>query len=385
MSIYLLSKGSPFGRVCIPCGQPGEKKQDCRKRNIIYESRCVDCNPEKESNQKDGKELEDSRAFPSIYVGESGHSLHERAKEHWGDFESKSGDSHILKHWLTHHGGQGTPKFRIEVIKYCQDALTRQVGEAVRIQYRGQTLNSKSGFNRSGISRLVIPEPIEDDSQEPPYRMDEVAEPRGLNRMSRSPTGVKRKEVKRKEYQPKSKKRRKLEYEVIDEDWGLAIGEDMTRIEKEEESRKQFLKAGNKNDMKVDTTIRQSTIRTWSVNELFCREIASKLIKTTSSRAVFMSSLQEELEGTSLTSIRPQVTEGQISRSPRNNPEKESFRGQDEQDEELLPDGWKPQKKKVLTTVKELFQAQKLKKRLQEEDELEKEERMERRKRLEKG
>ena len=212
-----------------------------------------------------------------------------------------------------------------------------------------------------------------------------MAEPRGLNRMSRSPTGVKRKEVKRKEYQPKSKKRRKLEYEVIDEDWGLAIGEDMTRFEKEEESRKQFLKAGNKNDMKVDTTIRQSTIRTWSVNELFCREIASKLIKTTSSRAVFMSSLQEELEGTSLTSIRPQVTEGQISRSPRNNPEKESFRGQDEQDEELLPDGWKTQKKKVLTTVKELFQARKLKKRLQEEDELEKEERMERRKRLEKG
>ena len=173
--------------------------------------------------------------------------------------------------------------------------------------------------------------------------MDEVEEPRGLNRMSRSPTGVKRKEFKRKEYQPKSKKRRKLEYEVIDEDWSLAIGEDMTRIENEEESRKQFLKAGNKNDMKVDTTIRQSTIRTWSVNELFCREIASKLIKITSSRVVFMSSLQEELERTSLTSIRPEVTEGKSNRSPR------------------------------LTTVMELFQAQKLKKKLQEEDELEKE------------
>jgi hypothetical protein len=35
--------------------------------------------------------------------------------------------------------------------------------------------------------------------------MDEVAEPRGLNRMSRSPTGVKRKEFKRKEYQTKQK------------------------------------------------------------------------------------------------------------------------------------------------------------------------------------
>ena len=35
--------------------------------------------------------------------------------------------------------------FRIRVIKYCKDALSRQVGEAVRISYRGQTLNSKSG------------------------------------------------------------------------------------------------------------------------------------------------------------------------------------------------------------------------------------------------
>ena len=259
-------KGSPCGRICIPCGQPGEKKQDCRKRNIIYESKCIDCNPEKEKYQKDGKELEDSRAFPSIYVGESGRSLHERAKEHWSDFESRSGDSHILKHWLNHHGGQGTPKFRIDVIKYCQDTLTRQVGEAVRIQYRGQTLNSKSGFNRSGLSRLVLPEPKEDDNDEPPDRIDEVAEPRGLNFMSRSLTGVKRKDVRRKEYIPKSKRRRKLEYEVIDEDWGLAIGEDMTRIEKEEERRNQFLKAGDMMDKKVGTNIKQSTFKTWSRN-----------------------------------------------------------------------------------------------------------------------
>ena len=331
--------------------------------------------------------------MPGIHILCNGTSfLHELpvcAKEHWGDFESKSGDSHILKHWLTHHGGVGTPKFRIEVIKYCQDALTRQVGEAVRIQYRGQTLNSKSGFNRSGLSRLVLPEPIDGDSEEPACRMDEVAEPRGLNRISRSPTGVKRKEMKRKEYQPKSKKRRKLEYEVIDDNWGLAIGEDMTRIEKKEESRKQFLMAGSKNNMKVDTTIRQSTIRTWSENELFCREIVSKLIGMVSGRAEFMSTLKEELEGKSIPSIRP---EEQINRSPRENPEGESSRGPDEHPvvelaenvEEVLTDGWKIEKKKVMTTVKELIQAQKLKKKLQEEEELEKEERMERKKRLEK-
>ena len=140
----------------------GEIKQDCRRRNIIYESKCLLCNPVDEKGKKDGKELEDKGPFPSIYVGESGRSLHEHAAEHWADFTAKSSDSHILKHWEIHHGGTGSPKFKIGVIKYCRDALSRQVGEAVRISMRGQTLNSKSGCNRSGLSRPVLKDKQED-------------------------------------------------------------------------------------------------------------------------------------------------------------------------------------------------------------------------------
>ena len=47
------------------------------------------------------------------------------------------------------------------------------------------------------------------------------------------------------------------------------------------------------------------------------------------------------------------------------------------------PEGWKHQGRKVLRTVKELFQNQDLQKRLNDEEELEKEGRLERRKRLE--
>ena len=124
-------KGSHCGRKCIPCDQPGDKKQDCRKRNLIYESKCMICNPEPERFQKDGKELADTGEHPSIYVGETSRSLHERAQEHWNDFHSKKQDSHILKHWIIHHGGEGVPNFQIRVIKYCRDALSHQVGEAV--------------------------------------------------------------------------------------------------------------------------------------------------------------------------------------------------------------------------------------------------------------
>ena len=111
----------------------------------------------------------------SIHVGESGRSLHERTQEHWNDFNSKKQDSHILKHWIIHHGGEGIPNFQIRVIKYCRDALSRQVGEAVRISYREQTLNSKSGYNRSGLSRLVVEE-REEESRDIPEENDKESE-----------------------------------------------------------------------------------------------------------------------------------------------------------------------------------------------------------------
>ena len=68
---------------------------------------------------------------------------------------------------MMHHQGQGTSNFHIRVIRYCKDALSRQVGEAVRISYRGQTLNSKNGYNRSGLSRLVIEEKDDEPLQLP--------------------------------------------------------------------------------------------------------------------------------------------------------------------------------------------------------------------------
>jgi hypothetical protein len=43
-------------------------------------------------------------------------------------------------------------------VKFCRDALSLQVGEAVRIGLRRNTLNSKSGYNRSGTSRLTLAE-----------------------------------------------------------------------------------------------------------------------------------------------------------------------------------------------------------------------------------
>ena len=53
-------------------------------------------------------------------------SICERAQEH-------RQDSHIYKHWrITHPEVQEPPKFNIKVVQSFQDALSRQIGEAVR-------------------------------------------------------------------------------------------------------------------------------------------------------------------------------------------------------------------------------------------------------------
>ena len=150
---------------------------------------------------------------------------------------------------MTHHGGQGEPDFRLEVVKFCRDTLTRQVGEAVRIQYRGNTLNSKAGYNRSGLSRLVLPEKEEyvqapGRGQEDSNGLEDVAEPRGLNRLSQTPTGGKRKETQHKDNQPRTKRRKKMKYETLEDDWGMGAGEDLERLESENSARKKFLMDG---------------------------------------------------------------------------------------------------------------------------------------------
>ena len=71
----ILTSNNPWGQTdcmredCVTCGQGGEKFQNCTKRNLIYESRCVDCNPEEKAGKQSREVLEDNRDEPSIYIG----------------------------------------------------------------------------------------------------------------------------------------------------------------------------------------------------------------------------------------------------------------------------------------------------------------------------
>ena len=140
---------------CYTCNQGGEKLENCKKRNILYESSCVLCNPEVTAKQSKKKKLSNCQG---VYVGETGRSIFERAGEHLRDAQGKQEDSHMIKHWLTDHSELETPpKFKIKVIGSFRDALSRQLSEAVRIDLRGGgVLNSKTEYSRCRVPRLVV-------------------------------------------------------------------------------------------------------------------------------------------------------------------------------------------------------------------------------------
>ena len=61
---------------------------------------------------------------PSLYVGESSRSLHERAREHWADADKGVEECHMTEHKHAAHIGEGgKPSFRFKVVKGWRTAL----------------------------------------------------------------------------------------------------------------------------------------------------------------------------------------------------------------------------------------------------------------------
>ena len=82
-------------------------------------------------------------------------------KEHEVARRSQKEDSHMHVHYMNEHKGAEKPEFIVRAAKFHRTALSRQLGEAVRIRRRGgagSILNSKSEYDRCKIPRLVLEE-----------------------------------------------------------------------------------------------------------------------------------------------------------------------------------------------------------------------------------
>ena len=148
--------GKECGRNdCRPCDQSDEKKEDCVRRNILYESQCVQCEADM-AKVESSPELRIGGSRASLYVGESSRSLYERTCEHFQAAESEKEESHIFQHFIDSHKGEGKPNFKFKVIKSFKTSLDRQIAEAIRIEMRGSVLNRKGEFNRCSLTRLGV-------------------------------------------------------------------------------------------------------------------------------------------------------------------------------------------------------------------------------------
>ena len=74
--------------------------------------------------------------------------------------KSFSHKSHIVKHWVREHPDMASPPpFQFKILTRYKDALSRQIGEALKIFYsEDKILNSKSEYLDNCISRLSIEE-----------------------------------------------------------------------------------------------------------------------------------------------------------------------------------------------------------------------------------
>ena len=79
----------------------------------------------------------------------------------------------MWKHQQQSHGGSSDAKFVFKIVEAPKSALSRQIGEAIRIRRRGGEggiLNAKGEYNRCYITRLTLGEEVENN---PPLSNDE--------------------------------------------------------------------------------------------------------------------------------------------------------------------------------------------------------------------
>ena len=143
-----LQRSDPFkplrcGREdCFVCTSGG--KGSCKAMEVNYLISCEDC-----------EEMESERN----YKGETSRTSYVRGGEHLDDFEKKRDKSVLWKHCRDKHNGQVEGrKFRMDVLGvYKEDAMLRQIAEAVRIQESptGTIMNDKTEWNYVRLPNLV--------------------------------------------------------------------------------------------------------------------------------------------------------------------------------------------------------------------------------------
>ena len=157
--------------MCTSRKEEGRKdKQDCRKRNLVYQTTCHTCRVRKEAEieerykEEGKKKVEEMKKGMKkyVYIGETNRSVYERGREHHNDIAANKTSSHMLRHLLDVHEEEEEDwdkvKFSMKILRSTQTAFKRQILESCLIQKERKghyLMNAKSEYNRCALPRLT--------------------------------------------------------------------------------------------------------------------------------------------------------------------------------------------------------------------------------------
>ena len=178
--VDILHKANPWAgqdctrEGCLLCKTKKEEcltnSQDCKKRNLVYETECLTCRDrkfkkiEEEYAEAGKKKVDEMKRHASryIYIGESNRSAFERGKEHVNDIGGCKTSSHMLRHLLMVHEEEeenwNEIRFGMKILKSTRSAFNRQIAESVMIQQKRKgniIMNAKAEYNRCALPRLA--------------------------------------------------------------------------------------------------------------------------------------------------------------------------------------------------------------------------------------
>ena len=118
------------------------KGTNCTSKGVVYEAVCKTCLDESLSQNT------------AIYIGETARQIGTRAMEHVENASVFKLDSFILEHWMFNHATRTTPPvFKFKSVSKHNDALSRQVKEALLIKERGN-LNRRNEYALNEIIKM---------------------------------------------------------------------------------------------------------------------------------------------------------------------------------------------------------------------------------------
>ena len=141
------------------------------KSSVVYKISCKLCEDDqtvgdaKEDDQsvgdarEDDQPVGDARKLPSVYIGQTGRSLHSRITEHMAGLRKMEKTCPLTKHVNLSHGGvKEEANFQSKILHGARTNLRRLVleGEQIQEHLEEGILNSKSEFRGTKVIRLVV-------------------------------------------------------------------------------------------------------------------------------------------------------------------------------------------------------------------------------------